>query len=63
MITPYPPGIPAIAPGEVYTEATVDYLERVVAADGYGEVIVVGRPGEGGSPPVADRPAGQKIEE
>ena len=37
MVTPYPPGIPAIAPGEVYTEAIVDYLEQVVAADGFVE--------------------------
>lgn len=37
LVTPYPPGIPAIAPGEVYTKAIVDYLERVVAADGFVE--------------------------
>jgi arginine/lysine/ornithine decarboxylase len=37
LVTPYPPGIPAIAPGEVYTQAIVDYLEEVVAADGFVE--------------------------
>ncbi|WP_244199584.1 hypothetical protein [Amycolatopsis thailandensis] len=26
MISPYPPGVPAIAPGEVFTDAVVDYL-------------------------------------
>ena len=36
-ITPYPPGIPAIAPGEVYTDTAVDYLEEVVVAGGYLE--------------------------
>jgi len=30
-VTPYPPGIPAIAAGEVYNEAAVDYLEEIVA--------------------------------
>ncbi|MFC7614906.1 hypothetical protein ACFQV2_16675 [Actinokineospora soli] len=25
-ISPYPPGVPAVAPGEVITEAVVDYL-------------------------------------
>jgi arginine/lysine/ornithine decarboxylase len=37
LVTPYPPGIPAIAPGEVYTQAIFDYLEEVVAADGFVE--------------------------
>src|SRR4051812_23849517 len=37
LITPYPPGIPAVAPGEVYTAALVDYLEELVAADGFVE--------------------------
>jgi len=37
LVTPYPPGIPAIAPGEVYTEPIVCYLEELVAHDGYVE--------------------------
>jgi arginine/lysine/ornithine decarboxylase len=37
LVTPYPPGIPAVVPGEVHTEATVDYLEQVVSAGGYVE--------------------------
>jgi arginine decarboxylase len=36
-ITPYPPGIPAVAAGEVYTDAAVDYLQEVVAAGGFVE--------------------------
>src|SRR3954451_2722615 len=31
LITPYPPGIPAIAPGELIKEPLVDYLEEIVA--------------------------------
>jgi arginine decarboxylase len=31
LITPYPPGIPAVAPGEVLNEALVGYLEEIVA--------------------------------
>jgi arginine/lysine/ornithine decarboxylase len=37
LVTPYPPGIPAIAPGEVYSEPIIDYLEEVVAKDGFVE--------------------------
>jgi arginine decarboxylase len=37
LVTPYPPGIPAVAPGEVYNEAIVDYLEEIVAAGGFVE--------------------------
>jgi arginine decarboxylase len=37
MVTPYPPGIPTVVPGEVHTEATVDYLEQVVSAGGFVE--------------------------
>jgi arginine decarboxylase len=37
LVTPYPPGIPAVAPGELYTEAIVDYLEEVAAAGGFME--------------------------
>ncbi len=36
-MTPYPPGIPAIAPGEVYTEPIITHLEELVAHDGYVE--------------------------
>jgi arginine decarboxylase len=36
-VTPYPPGIPAVAAGEVYTDAAVDYLQEVVAAGGFVE--------------------------
>src|SRR3954463_103904 len=36
-VTPYPPGIPAIAAGEVYNEAAVDYLEEVVANGAFVE--------------------------
>jgi arginine decarboxylase len=32
MICPYPPGIPIIAPGEVFTTEIVDYLQQVAAA-------------------------------
>lgn len=32
MISPYPPGVPAVAPGEVITEAVVDYLRSGLAA-------------------------------
>ncbi|MEU4674826.1 ornithine decarboxylase [Amycolatopsis sp. NPDC023774] len=32
MISPYPPGVPAIAPGEVFTDAIVDYLDSGVRA-------------------------------
>jgi arginine/lysine/ornithine decarboxylase len=37
LVTPYPPGIPAIAPGERLTEEIVDYLEEIVAAGGFVE--------------------------
>jgi lysine decarboxylase len=39
-VTPYPPGIPVAAPGEVYNEAMVHYLEEVVAAGGFVEGAV-----------------------
>jgi arginine decarboxylase len=32
MITPYPPGVPAVMPGEVITEGVVEYLRTGVAA-------------------------------
>src|SRR3954469_8476014 len=31
LVTPYPPGIPTIAPGELVTAALVDYLQEIVA--------------------------------
>jgi arginine/lysine/ornithine decarboxylase len=37
LVTPYPPGIPAIAPGEAYNAATVDYLEEIVANGAFVE--------------------------
>src|SRR4051812_18131277 len=37
LVTPYPPGIPAVAPGELYNEAIVDYLEEVVANGAFVE--------------------------
>jgi arginine/lysine/ornithine decarboxylase len=32
MITPYPPGAPAVLPGEVIDQAVVDYLRSGLAA-------------------------------
>jgi arginine decarboxylase len=37
LVTPYPPGIPAVAPGQVYNEAIVDYLEEIVANGAFVE--------------------------
>jgi arginine decarboxylase len=37
MVTPYPPGIPVLAPGERITEEAIDYLERIVAAGAFVE--------------------------
>jgi arginine decarboxylase len=37
LITPYPPGIPAVAPGEVFNEATLAYLQELVANGGFVE--------------------------
>jgi arginine decarboxylase len=37
LVTPYPPGIPAMAPGEVITEELVGYVEEVVALGGFLE--------------------------
>src|SRR4051794_15402300 len=37
LVTPYPPGIPAVAPGEVYSEANLAYLEEFVALGGFVE--------------------------
>jgi arginine decarboxylase len=40
LVTPYPPGIPAAAPGERYNAAIVDYLQQVAAIGGYVEGAV-----------------------
>jgi arginine/lysine/ornithine decarboxylase len=40
LVTPYPPGIPAAAPGEVYTDAIVSYLEEIMAAGAFVEGAV-----------------------
>jgi arginine/lysine/ornithine decarboxylase len=37
LITPYPPGIPAVAPGEVLNDALIDYLEEIVANGAFVE--------------------------
>jgi arginine decarboxylase len=37
MITPYPPGIPTVAPGEVYNHATLAYLQELVAHGAFVE--------------------------
>ena len=37
LVTPYPPGIPAMAPGEVVNEAVVGYLEEIVANGAFVE--------------------------
>jgi arginine decarboxylase len=37
IVTPYPPGIPVLAPGEIITEAIVEHLEHVVALGGFVE--------------------------
>ena len=37
LVTPYPPGIPALAPGELLNDAIVDYLEEIVAAGAFLE--------------------------
>ena len=36
-VTPYPPGIPAVAAGEVLTEESVGYLEEIVADGAFVE--------------------------
>lgn len=37
IITPYPPGIPVLAPGEVITEPIIEYLREFVAIGGFLE--------------------------
>ncbi len=34
MITPYPPGIPVICPGEVISEDVVEYIKKIIEAGG-----------------------------
>ena len=34
LLCPYPPGIPIIAPGEVFTQAAVDYITSVLSGGG-----------------------------
>jgi arginine decarboxylase len=34
LICPYPPGIPLLMPGEVISQAAIDYLQQVLAAGG-----------------------------
>jgi hypothetical protein len=43
QITPHPPGIPALLPGEVFTADIVDYLRRVAAG-----IVIPGRGGHHG---------------
>ncbi|WP_320671357.1 aminotransferase class I/II-fold pyridoxal phosphate-dependent enzyme [Patulibacter defluvii] len=40
LVTPYPPGIPVLAPGEVVTRPIVDYLQEIVGAGGFVEGAV-----------------------
>jgi arginine/lysine/ornithine decarboxylase len=40
LVTPYPPGIPVAAPGEVYNEAMIYYLGEIVAAGAFIEGAV-----------------------
>ncbi|MFL5859995.1 MAG: hypothetical protein ACJ780_04340 [Solirubrobacteraceae bacterium] len=37
LVTPYPPGIPAVAPGDLYTEENISYLQAFVEAGGFVE--------------------------
>ncbi|HEV7527879.1 MAG TPA: DegT/DnrJ/EryC1/StrS family aminotransferase [Solirubrobacteraceae bacterium] len=37
LVTPYPPGIPVVAPGERYTDAILSYLKQVADAGGFLE--------------------------
>jgi arginine/lysine/ornithine decarboxylase len=37
FITPYPPGIPALAPGELINDAANSYLQELMAVDGFVE--------------------------
>lgn len=37
LVTPYPPGIPVVAPGEVYTSELVGYLKEFMGVGGFVE--------------------------
>jgi arginine decarboxylase len=37
LITPYPPGVPVLAPGEVVSKAILDYLREIMAAGAFVE--------------------------
>jgi arginine decarboxylase len=37
LVTPYPPGIPLVAPGERYTRAILSHLRQVTDAGGFVE--------------------------
>jgi hypothetical protein len=37
LITPYPPGIPAVAPGELLHEDVIAYLQEIVGAGSFRE--------------------------
>ena len=37
IVTPYPPGIPALVPGERITQEIMDYLQRFVTSGGFIE--------------------------
>jgi arginine decarboxylase len=36
-VTPYPPGVPVLAPGEIVTEAVIDYLKQIVSIGAFIE--------------------------
>ena len=40
LITPYPPGIPVLAPGELITRPIVDYFQEITAAGAFVEGAV-----------------------
>ena len=33
-VTPYPPGVPALCPGEIYTESDIQYIVRLAEEGG-----------------------------
>jgi len=37
LVTPYPPGVPVLAPGEEITDAIVDYLQRIIEVGAFVE--------------------------
>jgi arginine decarboxylase len=36
-VTPYPPGVPVLAPGEIVTDAVIDYLKQIVSIGAFIE--------------------------